>query len=125
MDADYPRLLRKWRQARELQPQLQSNTAEREQALAQFAALFANDEGEISAEVIDPERYLQRLPQAVCSAAHKQSAARRIAAFRMKLTLEQETGQHWSEEQVLRAYPEFRIENWQRTHPLEMYRSSH
>ena len=125
MDANYPRLLRKWRQARELQPQLQSSNAEREQALAKFAALFANEDGDIDTETLDPERYLQRLPQPVCSAAHKQSAARRIAAFRMKLTLEQKTGKHWSEEQVLNAYPEFRVENWQRSHPLESYRTTH
>lgn len=125
MDADYPRLLRKWRQARELQPQLQSSSAEREQALAQFAALFTDNEGEMDAAALDPERYLQRLPHAVCSAAHKQSADRRIAAFRMKLALEQETGKHWSEEQVLRAYPEFRTENWQQAHPLESYHTTH
>ena len=125
MDADYPRLLRKWRQARELQPQLQSDAAERERALAQFAALFADEHGDMDVTSLDPEGYLQRLPQAVCSAAHKQSADRRIAAFRMKIALEQETGQHWSEEQVLSAHPEFRVENWQRSHPLESYRTSH
>lgn len=122
MDADYPRLLRKWRQARELEPQLHMDGAEREQALARFAALFADEDSELNPATIEPERYLQRLPQAVCSASHKQSAERRVAAFRMKLKLEAQTGQHWSEEQVLAAYPEFRVENWQRSHPLENYR---